>query len=68
MKATLKIHHLLQEFIKQYGYTPKKVYVDDRIYNNLCRDQKLPDDAILTEVMGLKVVCRFGGPNSIDFI
>lgn len=68
MNTTIKINNLLQEFIKTNGYMPPKVYVDDRIYRNLCREHKIDDQTPITSILGMKVVVRFGGLNSIDFI
>lgn len=66
MKTTLKIIRLYNDYLLQ-GYRPTKVYVDDRIYGNLCREHKIEEGELLDTVYGLKVVCRIGGQNSIDF-
>ena len=66
MKTTCKIIRLYNEYVLQ-GHKPTKVYVDDRIYGNLCREHKIPDGETISEVYGLKVVFRAGGQNSIDF-
>ena len=66
MKTTCKIIRLYNEYVLQ-GHKPTKVYVDDRVYGNLCREHKIPDGETISEVYGLKVVFRAGGQNSIDF-
>jgi len=67
MKTTCKIIRLYNEYVLQ-GHSPTTVYVDDRVYENLCREHKIPDGETISTVFGLKVVCRFGVQNNIDFL
>lgn len=66
MKTTCKIIRLYNEYVLQ-GYKPTTVYVDDRVYENLCGEHKIPEGQTISSVYGLKVVFRIGGQNSIDF-
>lgn len=67
MKTTIKIIRLFNEYCLTNVKKPTVVYVDDRVYENLCREHKVPDGDAIKEVYGMKVICRFGGQNSIDF-
>lgn len=67
MNTSIKIIRMFNQTKHLLNITPKVLYLSERAYINICKEHKMDEEEPLKEFFGMKVICRIGTPNMIDF-